>query len=612
MQEIQTVTPSKTKSAFLKAAPNALKRLFGELSQYRSALLLIALCFVVVAITEVMLPALMKPLLDRGFSSQYPHYIWLAPVCIISLFLVRGIFTFTSNYLLSWISNQLLANLRQRMFDKLLTLPDRFFKTTPSSETLNRFVVDAQNALQSAAETFSTAVRDSLVIIGLITYLFWLNWQLTLIAIVIVPLAAWITRLFAKRLTTLARGTQQMNVELTKSVLEGNEGQRVVKLYEGYTYEKERFSAVNQRLRRLAMRNTIAFAATVPITQIIASAGLGIVIALALWQGQKGEFTSSYQSLTVGGFASFVTAMLQLLAPLKHLANLNAPLARMQAAAENVYQFLDQASEPDTGQQRLERARGHIEFKNVSLRFSDSATDTIGPISVIIQPGQTAAFIGRSGSGKTTLVSMLPRFIEPTGGAVLLDGEDIRTLTLESLRSQMAMVGQDVVLFDDTIAANVAYGALTPPSEEEIWQALEAANLKSFVQTLPNNLYTHIGEGGSRLSGGQRQRLAIARAFIKNAPILILDEATSALDNESERQVQESIEQLMKNRTTLVIAHRLSTIQNSDVILVLDKGQIVEQGNHAALLNQNGLYAALYRLQFGQAVMASHPAIKLD
>lgn len=612
MQETEDTRHNLANSAFLNAAPNALKRLFGELSNYRSALAVVAICFLVVATTEVMLPALMKPLLDRGFSSNYPHYIWLAPLCIISLFLLRGIFTFTSTYVLSWISNQLLANLRQRMFDKLLTLPDHFFKATPSSETLNRFVVDAQNALQSAAETFSTAVRDSLTIIGLIAYLFWLNWQLTLIAVVIVPLAAWITRLFAKRLTALARGTQQMNVELTKSVLEGNDGQRIVKLYDGYGYERDRFGAVNQRLRRLAMRNTIAFAATVPVTQIIASAGLAVVIALALWQGQRGEFTNSYQSLTIGGFASFVTAMLQLLAPLKHLANLNAPLARMQAAAENVYQFLDQPSEPDTGPHALKRAVGTIEFRDISLRFFDATTDTLGPINLLIQPGQTVAFIGRSGGGKTTLVSMLPRFIEPTGGTVLLDGQDIRTLSLDSLRAQIAMVGQDVVLFDDTIAANVAYGALTPPSEQQIWQALDAANLKRFVQTLPENLHTPIGEGGSRLSGGQRQRLAIARAFIKNAPILILDEATSALDNESERQVQESIEQLMKNRTTLVIAHRLSTIQNADVILVLDRGHIVEHGNHAALLSQNGLYAALYRLQFGETIMASNPAIKID
>jgi ATP-binding cassette, subfamily B, bacterial MsbA len=597
--------PSAT--AIVDQPHNALRRLAGELSGFVAALSLVAICFIVIATTEVMLPALMKPLLDRGFSGTHPHYVWLAPVTIMGLFIVRGIFTFTSAYLLSWISNQLLANLRQRMFDKLLTLPDRYFKKTPSSETLNRFIVDAQNALQSAAETFSTALRDTLVVLGLMGYLFWLNWQLTLIAIAAVPLAAWVTRLFAKRLTALARGTQQMNVELTKSVLEGNDGQRVVKLYDGYGYERERFGAVNQRLRRLAMRNTVAFAATVPVTQVIASVGLAIVIALALWQAQTDRTAAS--ALTVGGFASFVTAMLQMLAPLKHLANLNAPLARMQAAAENVYKFLDRPSESDKATVTLGRAKGQIEFKNVSLRFFDATADTIGGVNLHILPGQTVAFIGRSGGGKTTLVSMLPRFIEPTGGAVLVDGQDIRSVTLESLRAQIAMVGQDVVLFDDTIAANVAYGALTTPTEEQLWQALDGANLKSFVKGLPRGLQTPIGESGSRLSGGQRQRLAIARAFIKNAPILILDEATSALDNESERQVQESIEQLMKNRTTLVIAHRLSTVQNADVIVVLDGGQIVERGPHAELLAKGGLYAALYRMQFSDEALATIPPL---
>ncbi len=599
--------PDTSTTAIVNQPVNALRRLAGELSGFVAALSLVAICFIVIATTEVMLPALMKPLLDRGFSGTHPHYVWLAPVTIMGLFIVRGIFTFTSAYLLSWISNQLLANLRQRMFEKLLTLPDRYFKKTPSSETLNRFIVDAQNALQSAAETFSTALRDTLVVIGLMGYLFWLNWQLTLIAIAAVPLAAWVTRLFAKRLTALARGTQQMNVELTKSVLEGNDGQRVVKLYDGYGYERERFGAVNQRLRRLAMRNTVAFAATVPVTQVIASVGLAIVIALALWQAQTDRTAAS--ALTVGGFASFVTAMLQMLAPLKHLANLNAPLARMQAAAENVYKFLDRASESDKATVTLGRAKGQIEFKNVSLRFFDATADTIGGVNLRILPGQTVAFIGRSGGGKTTLVSMLPRFIEPTGGAVLVDGQDIRSVTLDSLRAQIAMVGQDVVLFDDTIAANVAYGALQTPSEEQIWQALDGANLKSFVKGLPRGLQTQIGESGSRLSGGQRQRLAIARAFIKNAPILILDEATSALDNESERQVQESIEQLMKNRTTLVIAHRLSTVQNADVIVVLDGGQIVECGPHAELLANGGLYSALYRMQFSDEALATIPPL---
>ncbi|GAA4341739.1 lipid A export permease/ATP-binding protein MsbA [Pigmentiphaga soli] len=568
------------------------RRVYSRVFKYWVGLAVGTLFLVGVAASQPLLAMLMKPMLDGGFSGDRPHYVWLVPLAIIAIFLVRGIMNFCSDYLLAWVAYNVLADLRAEMFDRLLRLPDTYFKRMGSSVLLNRFVVDAATVMQLGTEVIITLVRETLIVVSLVGVLLYLSWKMTLIALVAFPLSAAIMRIIGRRVRRINRETIAMNGELTKVVSEGIDGQRVIKLFGGYDSEFERFRKINARLRRFAMRNAVASAASAPITQMIAAVALAIVVSTAL--GQSGS-----NQITVGGFAAFVTAMIQMLDPLKRLANIANPMQKMLVAAESVFALVDELPEADAGTGELpEPVRGHIEYDRISHRFPDAQAMTLQDVSFTVEPGQTVAFIGRSGSGKTTLMSMLPHFIAPTSGTIRIDGVDIEQLRLANLRAHISLVSQDVVLFDDSIAANVGYGAAHTPSEEEVRRALADANLLEFVASLPQGIHSSVGENAARLSGGQRQRLAIARALIKNAPILILDEATSALDNESERQVQASLERLMKGRTTLVIAHRLSTVQNADRIIVLDQGRIVEQGNHAELLAANGLYAALYRLQF--------------
>lgn len=550
-----------------------------------------------VAATHPLLALLMKPLIDDGFSGTKPYYVWALPLVLVGLFVLRGLCAYLSNYLMAWVANNVLRDLRAKMFSHMLRLPDADLRHLGSSALLNRFTIDSATVMQHATEVLATLVREALIVIALFGVLLYMSWQLTLIVVVLVPPAALVSRLFIRKLRQVNRDTVNMNAELTRIVTEGLDGQRVVKLFDGYEYENARFAHVNKRLRQFAIRGAAASGAVGPASQAILSIALGAVIAVALAQAGSDQ-------LTVGGFAAFIGAMGQLLDPLKRLANAAGPMQRMLVAAESVFRLLDQPEEADTGKRMLpEPVRGRVSFSQVGHRFADADRDTLRDISFEALPGQTVALVGRSGSGKTTLMNMLPRFVTPTAGAIHLDGCDISELALANLRSHISLVSQDVMLFDDTIAVNVGYGAASSPSAEEIRQALAAANLLEFVDGLPEGVHTVVGEKGARLSGGQKQRLAIARALIKNAPILILDEATSALDNESERQVQDSLERLMQGRTTLVIAHRLSTVQAADRIIVLDQGLVRESGTHAELMEQDGLYAALYRMQFREEAM---------
>jgi subfamily B ATP-binding cassette protein MsbA len=541
------------------------------------------------AATEPVFPAIMKYLLDNGFRTGNDQLVWMIPLGIVVLFVVRSIFVYTSGYLMMWISSRVVTDLRRAMFNKLLTLPTAYSDRQSAGQIISRLVYDVSHISEAATSALVTIIRELLTAIALLSYLLYLDWRLTLITLCVGPLIAFLVKSFSKRMRDASQQSMSAMRETSYVIEETASAQKVVKIYGGQAHQLRQFFEATERFRRAQMKEAIPATATTPITHVAASVAIALIAFLALSQ------TMGNAGASPGGFVSFITAMLLLIAPLKQLTSVKTNLQRGLAAAENVFAFLDTESEPDQGTRQLARARGEIVFDEVVFSYPESERQAISGLSIRIEPGQTVALVGPSGSGKSTLSLLLPRFYSPQSGRILIDGIDIESITLPSLRANIALVSQEVMLFNDTVRANIAYGGLDDASDEQIVSAAKAANAWEFIQDLPEGLDTIIGDNGSRLSGGQKQRLAIARAILKDAPILVLDEATSALDNESERKVQAALESLMSGRTTLVIAHRLSTIERADQIYVVDSGSIVEHGTHHELLELNGVYAKLLR-----------------
>jgi subfamily B ATP-binding cassette protein MsbA len=546
---------------------------------------------IIVAATDTSLAAYMKPLMDDGFVSRDLETIRQLPLILVGIFTVRVFAIFIAMFCISWVGRKVILVLREKMFSKLLLLPKDFYDSATSGEIISKFTFDVEQVANASTKAITIIVRDTFTVIGILAWMFYLSASLTLVLLTTGPLIALLISFVTKKFRKLSKRIQSSMGDVTRIVEESIKAQIVVKVFGGREYEESQFEKINEQNRRQNMRMIATQALSTPLIRLIVGIGLAVIIYLVT----KDE---SMSIVTPGTFASYMVSLTFLFGPVKRLADVNVELQRGIAAAESVFKLIDLENERDNGTYSAERVDGEIEFNHVGFHYNTAKEAALVDIDIDIKAGETIAFVGRSGSGKSTLLNLLPRLYDVSEGSITLDGRDVRDYKLENLRSHIAFVGQDVVLFNDTVAHNIAYGSMRDADINQVEQAARSAYADEFISELKHGYQTIVGERGLMLSGGQRQRIAIARALLANAPVLILDEATSALDTESERFIQSSLEELMKNRTTLVIAHRLSTIENADKIVVLDEGKIVETGTHQQLLDINGKYAVLHQMQF--------------
>lgn len=582
----------KSNKTDIYSPSNLYKRLFPYMRGLVKFFFLSVIAMIVVGATGPLFAYLLKPIIDNGFVEKNIEAMKWVPFEIIGLFIFRGIANYINEYTSAYISNQMVQVIQRDLFSKMMTLPIGYYQENSRGRMMSRITNDAKGITAAGFDVITVFAKDGVTVIGLLIWLFYLDWQLTLITFLTIPLIAWCVRIINKRIRRLVTRSQNDMGQVMQILSESIDGTRVVRIYGGQSYEQNRLEVTNKALRSLAVRRQSYTSIGSAVTQLMIATSLSIILYIAAKR-------ASHAGFTAGDFMSFLSAMLMMFDPLKRITNMSAVLQTGLMAADSVFRFLDVPEEPNQGKKNLLVTTGDIVFDDVVLRYDNSEKNAIDHLSLRIKQGSVVALVGESGCGKTSTVNLIPRFYDVTSGNLSIGGTNVEDFELKSLRSQMALVSQDVILFNDTIANNIAYGSPNA-SEEEIIQAAKAANAWSFIESMPEGLKTLVGDQGMKLSGGQRQRLAIARALLKDAPILILDEATSALDTESERLVQAALETLMQNRTTIVIAHRLSTIEKADNIVVMHHGQIVEQGKHDDLIAKNGRYAFLHRIQFGE------------
>lgn len=567
------------------------QRLIGYSLKYSHYLLLAVVGLVLSAVTQPLFAWILGPLLDKAILQRDPVVIQWLPLGILGIFLLRGVAMFVSGYYIGLVGRQVTKTLRDQVFRHLLRMPVRFFENTPSGKLLAYVSYYVDQVANASIRGITSLVQDSATIIGLLALMFYQSWQLTLAMLVIVPLIGWLVVYVTRRLRRLSHKVQDSVSQVTQIANEMIRGYKVVRLFNGEHYEAQRFSEANEQNIRLQMKRMVTELLSTPLVQFMVAVALAAMVFIATRE-------TTLQTLSPGTFMSFIMSMILLLTPIRNLTQLNAQLQTAIAAGEGIFELLDSKVERDQGTQSLTRCEGRVVFRDVSFTYPETDKAVLRHINLDVRAGEKIALVGKSGSGKTTLVNLLPRFHDVQSGEILLDGIPLQAIRLQDLRRQIAYVGQDIVLFNDTVRNNIAYGAMREMPDASIRAAAEAAYALEFIEKLPQGFDTLIGDNGVMLSGGQRQRLSIARAILSDAPVLVLDEATSALDTESERYIQAALNRLLENRTTFVVAHRLSTIENADRILVMQDGEIIESGNHATLLALNGQYARLHALQF--------------